>query len=78
MTLHRSAVGLLIFSFALWTHASEVMKAIPLASEVMKAIPLNASSQLAMPELAPVAKSVAPVLMSQVRSCPQGRGRCGR
>jgi hypothetical protein len=66
MTLHRSAVGLLIFSFALWTHASEVM------------IPLNASSQLAMPELAPVAKSVAPVLMSQVRSCPQGRGRCGR
>jgi hypothetical protein len=68
MTLHRSAVGLLIFSFALWTHASEVMKAVP----------LNASSQLAMPELAPVAKSVAPVLMSQVRSCPQGRGRCGR
>jgi len=68
MTLHRSAVGLLIFSFALWTDASEVMKAIP----------RNASWQLAMPELAPVAKSIAPVLMSQVRSCPQGRGRCGR
>jgi hypothetical protein len=66
MPLHRSAVGLLIFSFAVWTHASEVMKAPP-----------NAKSQFTMPE-APVTTSVAPVLMSQVRSCPQGRGRCGR
>jgi hypothetical protein len=67
MALHRSAVGLLIFSFAVWAHASEVMKALP----------PNANSQFARPE-APVATSVAPVLMSQVRSCPQGRGRCGR
>jgi hypothetical protein len=68
MTLHRSGLlGLLILSFAVWTHAP---------SDVAKVTPLNL--QLTMPELAPIATSVAPVLMSQVRSCPQGRGRCGR
>jgi hypothetical protein len=64
MTLHRSGLlGLLILSFAV-------------PSDVAKVTPLNL--QLTIPELAPIATSVAPVLMSQVRSCPQGRGRCGR
>lgn len=66
MTLHRSGLlGLLILSFSV--HAP---------SDVAKVTPLNL--QLAMPEAAPIATSVAPMLMSQVRSCPQGRGRCGR
>jgi hypothetical protein len=68
MTLHRSGVGVLILSFAVWTHASDVTKAIP----------PNTSPQFAAPELAPIATSVAPILMSQVRTCPRGRGRCGR
>jgi len=68
MTLHDSSVGLLILSFAVWTYASDVTKAIP----------PNTSSQFAVPELAPIATSVAPILLSQVRTCPHGRGRCGR
>jgi hypothetical protein len=67
MTLHRSGVGLFILSFAVWTYASDVPTATP----------PDTSSQFAA-ELAPVATSVSPIVVSQVRTCPQGRGRCGR
>jgi hypothetical protein len=67
MTLHRSGVGLFIVSFAVWTYASDVTTAIT---------PKTSSQSNA--ELTPVATSVAPIVMSQVRTCPQGRGRCGR
>jgi len=67
MTLHRSGVGLFILSFAVWTYASDVTTATP----------PNTSWQFAA-EIAPVATSAHPIVMSQVRTCPQGRGRCGR
>jgi hypothetical protein len=66
MTLHRSGIGLLLLSFAVWTQASDVAKTIP------------SKLQLTIPELGPTATFVTPLLVSQVRSCPQGRGRCGR
>jgi hypothetical protein len=67
MTLHRSSVWLFILSFAAWTYASDVPTVIP----------PHTSSQFAA-DLAPVATSVSPIVVSQVRTCPQGRGRCGR
>ena len=65
MTLNRLGVGLFILSFAVSTYASDVPTAVP----------PHTSSQFA-PE--PVATSVSPISVSQVRTCPQGRGRCGR
>jgi hypothetical protein len=67
MTLHRSGVGVLILSFAVWTYASDVTTAIP----------PHTGSQFAE-EAATAATSASPIVVSQVRTCPQGRGRCGR
>jgi hypothetical protein len=67
MTLHRSGIELFVLSFVVWTYASDVTTAIP----------PNTSSQSAA-ELTPLTTSTARIVMSQVRTCPQGRGRCGR
>ena len=67
MTLHRSGVGVFILSLVVWSYASDVTTAIP----------RHTGSQFAA-ELAPVARSASPIVVSQVRTCPQGRGRCGR
>jgi hypothetical protein len=67
MTLYGSGVGVFIFSFAVWTYASDVTTAIP----------PPAGSQFSE-GLATVATSASPIVVSQVRTCPQGRGRCGR
>jgi hypothetical protein len=67
MTLHRSGIELFVLSFVVWTYASDVTTAIP----------PNTSLQSAA-ELTPLTTSTAPIVISQVRTCPQGRGRCGR